>query len=293
MMRDTIRASIRQSIQWGWRLLALGRPPAGVRVLMYHSVDDSGSILSVSPQRLRAQLRWLRDHGVRALTGREFIDRYNGHAGTECEVLITFDDGYANLLTHAAPILAEFAVPATVFVSCDLMGGIIDAFRRDRQVMQDRRAGKAIGAERIDQAIEVCSSQRVLTWDEAARLRDFGVEVQSHSATHDFLTRLDDQTLVANLTRSRQQIADHLGMVPKLIAYPYGDCDARVAAVAGRCGFAVGMLAEPLCPPGDPMRIGRRGIYDATSPDDFAFILSAAADLDLRMRRAVARAPAH
>ena len=37
--------------------------------------------------------------------------------------LVTFDDGYRNVLTHGAPILRRFGVPAAVFVSTSFIGG--------------------------------------------------------------------------------------------------------------------------------------------------------------------------
>jgi len=249
-------------------------------------VDESGSVLSVSPSQLRRQLEVLRHRGARALTGEELLARLSGTAldVADKEVFITFDDGYANLLHQAGPILAELGIPATVFISCDLMGGALESMRRAGRIMHGRASGQKIGASGIDYAVDVCSRERLLTWDEAGRLADFGIEVQSHSAGHDFLTQLGDQELTDNLTRSRDRIARKLGVLPTMIAYPFGDCNARVASIARGAGFSAGFLAEPWSVRDDPMRIGRRGIYEGTSSQDLAFILSAGFDLHVHLR---------
>jgi len=43
---------------------------------------------------------------------------------------LTFDDGYADVLSHAAPILAELGAPATAFIATDVLdGGMLPADR--------------------------------------------------------------------------------------------------------------------------------------------------------------------
>ena len=47
-------------------------------------------------------------------------------AGKFCA--FTFDDGYADNLTHALPIMESFAAPFTVYVATGMMTGKIDAW---------------------------------------------------------------------------------------------------------------------------------------------------------------------
>ena len=76
----------------------LPQPPRHPRVLMYHSVDDSGSVLSVTRDQLRRHLQILRELGFRGLSLDEFCRRAVAGTlvGTQPEVLLTFDDGYQN-----------------------------------------------------------------------------------------------------------------------------------------------------------------------------------------------------
>lgn len=86
-------------------------------VLMYHRVSDPGLDpfgLCVSPGRFRSQLEWLQSVGtivpLAQLAAHEAT-------GTSPQFALTFDDGYVDNLTNAAPALAEARIPATFFLT--------------------------------------------------------------------------------------------------------------------------------------------------------------------------------
>jgi peptidoglycan/xylan/chitin deacetylase (PgdA/CDA1 family) len=97
----------------------LPRPrPAGL-ILLYHRVAAPATdpqLLSVSPRRFAEHMAHLTRHfdvvGLHELAGR----RTKASNGTRM-VAVTFDDGYADNLSEAKPILESRNVPATVFVS--------------------------------------------------------------------------------------------------------------------------------------------------------------------------------
>ncbi|MBI5768837.1 MAG: polysaccharide deacetylase family protein [Verrucomicrobia bacterium] len=93
----------------------------GLRVLMYHktSRDQSGEH-TVSAVQLERQLRWLQAEGFRFTTLAEM-----GRAiPPENTVLVTFDDGYADTLELAEPVLRALGVPAVVFVPTGFIGAM-------------------------------------------------------------------------------------------------------------------------------------------------------------------------
>src|SRR5512134_3796914 len=92
--------------------------PIGL-ILLYHRVAaplTDPQLLSVTPERFAAHTAYLSRHfelvSLHELVGR----RANTGVGSRL-VAVTFDDGYADNLSHAKPILESCKVPATVFVS--------------------------------------------------------------------------------------------------------------------------------------------------------------------------------
>ena len=96
-----------------------------VTVLYYHRVAElphDPQCLTVTPTRFRDQMRWLKQKAapislealVSALRGGQHLPRRG--------VVVTFDDGYADNIHAALPILKESGIPTTVFVSSGLIG---------------------------------------------------------------------------------------------------------------------------------------------------------------------------
>src|SRR5688572_19476687 len=192
--RSLLRRPARRVLRALSSCAALGRSVSSVRVLMYHSVDDSGSVLSVSPEALRRQLAWLRKNGWRGLSAAEFAARQYEAPRAAREIFLTFDDGYENFRVLAAPLLAEHGFPATVFVPCDFAGAAPGWLVRDRAIIDARRYSGIASAE-IDEAVAACSDTPLMTWRQLAELRDFGIDVESHGAGHYFMTQLGDGAL--------------------------------------------------------------------------------------------------
>jgi peptidoglycan/xylan/chitin deacetylase (PgdA/CDA1 family) len=93
-------------------------------ILMYHRiaqppVDPWG--LAVAPSRFRDQLRVLARHR-QILPMDAFVDALEERRLPAEAVAITFDDGYRDNLTHAAPLLDAAAAPATVFLTTGAIG---------------------------------------------------------------------------------------------------------------------------------------------------------------------------
>lgn len=91
-------------------------------ILMYHGVSISDehrwdSRLYMSPQKLRDSLDLVRRTECTVLPLGEAVDRLSRGALPPRAVSLTFDDGNADFARRAAPILSEYAMPATVFVS--------------------------------------------------------------------------------------------------------------------------------------------------------------------------------
>jgi peptidoglycan/xylan/chitin deacetylase (PgdA/CDA1 family) len=96
-----------------------GHGPGRAVILLYHRVADLKSDpwgLAVTPARFAEQLRVLRKHGPILSLAALGVGLRDGCLPDRC-VAITFDDGYADNLHVAKPLLQRYDVPATVFVT--------------------------------------------------------------------------------------------------------------------------------------------------------------------------------
>lgn len=94
-------------------------------VLLYHRVADletDPQLLSVSPVNFDAQLSYLREH-YNVLSVDEFT-RYltSGLRFPAKSVLLTFDDGYADNVIHALPILEKHQLEALFYIATGTLG---------------------------------------------------------------------------------------------------------------------------------------------------------------------------
>lgn len=177
-------------------------------ILTWHSIDDSGSPISVAPAAFARQVAWLASGQVRVTTVEELL-RLPDSADA---VAVTFDDGFRNVAERAAPLLAAHALPATIFVvsrhaGTNAWGGVADA-----------------GVPTLP----------LLNWDELARLREQGFSVAAHSRTHRRMGGAGAAVLEDELLGCAQDIAARTGEAPRGFAYPYGDVDAAAADMVRR-----------------------------------------------------------
>ena len=115
-----------------WRFHRLGRfrrfrgfwSPRAV-ILLYHRVarpERDPQLLSVAPEQFEGQMSLLRSRFNPLSLDRLSRMIRGGGAIPPRSVVVTFDDGYADNLHHAAPVLERHGVPATFFVESGHLG---------------------------------------------------------------------------------------------------------------------------------------------------------------------------
>lgn len=92
-------------------------------ILTYHRVNDHRDpFFGAMPTRIfERQVQHLARHYV-VLPVEELVDRMAAGTAPRNAAAISFDDGYRDTLTHAAPILAAYGLPATVFLATGFIG---------------------------------------------------------------------------------------------------------------------------------------------------------------------------
>jgi len=95
-------------------------------VLSYHRVAllrADPQLQAVTPERFAEQIGLLSRHYAMLGAGELLELMTRGRPIPKRGIVVTIDDGYADSLLHAKPILSSLSVPATVFVSSDYVGG--------------------------------------------------------------------------------------------------------------------------------------------------------------------------
>ncbi|MBM7804171.1 glycosyltransferase involved in cell wall biosynthesis/peptidoglycan/xylan/chitin deacetylase (PgdA/CDA1 family) [Geodermatophilus bullaregiensis] len=212
-----------------------------LRILVYHAISDlrdRGPLTDygVPPEQFRRQLTALRSTGFHPITPEEFAAFAEGRGALPRRaVLLTFDDGYRDLLDAAAELRAE-GVGAVVFAVTGLLG---------RENEWDRvHGGRPL---------------RLLDAADLHRLREYGFEVGAHSRTHPTLPTLSPPVLTAEVRGSVDDLAG-VGLGPvRFFAYPYGLNDRRVHEAVRRAGITAAFTTDPgvMDPRTDRMRIPR------------------------------------
>lgn len=174
-------------------------------ILTFHSIDDSGSVISYPRAVFRNVIRRLAE-SRRVVP----LDQIQQVAGS---VALTFDDAFQNFHREALPLLSEYKLPATLFVVSDHCGARNDWSTQPSGI----------------------PSLPLMSWAEILEAADQGVQIGAHTATHPYLSRLSRSAVREELAGSRRKIEDRIGRPITQLAYPYGDLpkDLELVEMAG------------------------------------------------------------
>ncbi len=195
---------------WAALLLFLVAGPALAAdhavVLMYHRFgEDDVPLTNIRLEQFEAHLDHLAEEGYSVLPLAEVLDALaNGGDLPEKSVSITADDAYLSVMTEAWPRLKARGWPMTLFVATDP----------------------------VDQGL-----RRYLSWDQLRQLRDEGMTIGAHTASHGHVTFLDPAAARRDIDRGMDRLKTELGLSPTLFAYPFGEYSLRLRKTVAETGF--------------------------------------------------------
>ena len=237
----------------------------GVVVLLYHRVGRRSTVEVDLP-------RGLFSDQMAALSGRAAtldaaLDALDGQAPATGPgpVVVTFDDGTADFVDEAVPVLVEHGVPAVLYVAT--------AF------VEEGRAFPDAGAP--------------ASWSGLADAVSTGlVTIGSHTHTHALLDRADASDVDQELDRSRKLIEDRLGVAADHFAYPKAVPGSPAAEGAVRARFRSAALAGTRAnryQATDPYRLARSPIQLSDGMRWFGAKLDGGMMLEDRLRQVLNR----
>ncbi|HVO83148.1 MAG TPA: polysaccharide deacetylase family protein [Syntrophobacteria bacterium] len=231
-----------------------------VPVLCYHQFSETEiDKMTVTRSAFEKQMRFLKDEGYNVIGLDQLLDfiDFKGQLPRKA-VVITIDDGWRSTYDIAYPILKQYGYPATLFVYTDLIVG----------------------------------SAKTLNWDLIREMSLNGIDIQCHTKTHSDLNRKANQqsmrdyfeSVERELTESAAVIRNKVGKQVTYLAYPYGETNSLVVAVAKKLGYRGAFTVERGGNPFfvDPYRVQRSMIYGDLSFQDFKKNLRTFASQSLR-----------
>ena len=181
--------------------------PNGLRVFMYHSVTDSAknsdNLYILDSGLFKEQMEFLYKNYKKNIVRFKDLKIFKD----DLSFAITFDDGYSNNLHVVAPILQELNLPFTIFITTNFIKS---------------------------------NKKEFLTINELKEISLLdNVDIGSHTVSHPYLTRLNDNAVMHELLDSKHFLEDILGKPVKLFAYPHGDYDKRIRDLVEEAGYEV------------------------------------------------------
>ncbi|MDI6802824.1 MAG: polysaccharide deacetylase family protein [Bacteroidota bacterium] len=231
-----------------------------IKVLMYHIVTDDKSFCSknrniaVHVSEFRNQMKFLDRCGFVTITFEDYLLYMNGELNLPKKpIILSFDDGFADVHQYAFPILQEFGMRAVLFILGD---------RKIKTNSWDHASG--------------ISPKPLLADYQIIEMHDAGFEIGSHALTHSKLTNIQREKAWEEISRSRMLLEIFLNTQVKSIAYPFGSVNKTLKILAEEAGYQIGCgsYSGPLVFGKDRFEIHRINIPGQLTIFQFALRLS-------------------
>lgn len=215
-----------------------------IPVLMYHSVsavpEGWPKDLCIAPEVFEKHLRYLKEQGYRAVTVPQAMVLLKSRQNVNKTVVITFDDGYENNYSVAYPLLKKYGFAGNFYVVGKFMG---HSFTQDGE-------------------------KEYMTFEQLQEMRMNGMEIGSHTMSHDPLTEIAPHYLPWEIYEPLNLFYEKLGFWLGGLAYPNGAYNGAVLAEIRKYHkFDYALAAKPGCNTEKivretPLELHRSGVYD-------------------------------
>ena len=232
-----------------------------VPILMYHRVGIPGgaSDVTVRPEFFDRQMEFLNVHRYHVMPLEELIRALKaGRRLPPKTVVITFDDGSADNIRFAFPVLRKMGFPATIFMI----------------------------TENIDRPGGWLSGEDLKIMDEN------GISIGSHTQTHAFLPELPISRAEEELVGSKKKLQDLLGHDVTLFSYPAGGVTPQIQALVEKAGYVGAVTTNYGKKRHDPYALHRIKVGDS-SGNLFNFLVKTSGFYSLGKKRVAYQASEH
>ncbi len=196
-------------------------------ILTFHALDDQSSVISFSPELFRRGMTKLYENGYRTIDLLDAIDCLRlKKPFPERSFVITFDDGYQTIYEVAFPVLQDYGMSATIFLT----------------------VGES-GRGKPGEGLPSLEGRSMLNWSEIGEMNRWGITFGAHTLNHLDLTRLPRERMEAEICDSKKIIENTLNTPISCFAYPYGRYNDHIRELiqqhfACACSDELGLMSE-------------------------------------------------
>jgi peptidoglycan/xylan/chitin deacetylase (PgdA/CDA1 family) len=244
------------------RILSLPFPRKSPVILMYHSVDSSGSQVSVSETKFIQQMKLLIKSGNTVVPLGLIKKWMKGHEELPPgAVALTFDDGFENNLA-VFRFLNKHRLPVTVFLVAEFLG------------------------KNNDWRHSSLDAAKIMNLRQARSLAASFVEIGSHTLTHKNLSTLNYRDAFREIAGSRKLLQKSLKLPIPSFCYPFGKFTKEVKSIVLKAGYTLAVSVKPghVEKNSDPFSLPRIPVSERTSENRLRFYLSSIALCYFRLR---------
>lgn len=176
-------------------------------ILMYHRIASfyaESPLLCVSPPGFKKQMDFISRRGYKVISLEELVEAISERKVIPRNtVVITFDDGTADIYQNALAVLKQYGFPATIFMVSGYIG-----------------------------------KEKFLSLAQLKEMQNYGIDIASHTQTHVYLPDIsDEQELWNEIFGSKQELESKTGRDITLFSYPIGGYNTNVIDFVKMAGY--------------------------------------------------------
>ena len=175
------------------------------RALIFHRI--AGKQILSHEDVYETELSFILDSIHKSCSSLEEINDLNHEANSW---LLTFDDGFSSDFERVLPILTSLNIKALFFITTSYVG-----------------------------------KPNYMTWDQIKILSDCGMEIGSHSVSHQDMLSIEKSERIYELVQSKKIIEDQIGKEIKAFSFPFGRYNAKLANEVFEMGYGYCFTSNP------------------------------------------------
>ncbi len=191
-------------------VIASETPPQPIPIFLYHHIRNVKERWSVSPSLFEEEVKYLFDYGYHSVAMDAYENAVQNHTELPKKpVVLTFDDGYEDMYTHALPILQKYGMVGTFYIITGFVG-----------------------------------TNGFLTWDQLSEMQKAGMEIGGHTVHHVFLANLPMNMAKEEIEKCKSELEKHLGNKITSFAYPFNDHNKTVEKLVEQAGYTNAVIVD-------------------------------------------------